>query len=66
MLQERWNYEIQSDESLAEVFAKLFTYTDYKGRQRFLKVFSFIQPSSFNIKKEGGETIPTLVYQYSS
>lgn len=66
MLQERWNYEIQSNESLAEVFAKLFTYTDYKGRQRFLKVFSFIQPSSYDIKKEGGETIPTLVYQYSS
>ena len=66
MLQERWNYEIQSDESLAEVFRKLFTYTDYKGRQRFLKVFNFIKPTSFDIKNENGETIPTLVYQYSS
>lgn len=65
-LQERWQYEIAADSSKQEVFDKLFTFTDIKGRQRFLKIFSFTAPSSYNIKNEAGEKIPTLIYQYSS
>ncbi|MBO5632185.1 MAG: hypothetical protein J5965_24265 [Aeriscardovia sp.] len=31
-LQERWQYEIAADSSKQEVFDKLFTFTDRKGR----------------------------------
>ena len=65
-LGERWNYEMEADSSAAEKFRQLFMYTDYKGRQRYLKVFSVTRPSSFSIKKENGESIPTTIYQYSS
>ena len=65
-LGERWNYEMDVDDSAAEKFRKLFTYTDYKGRQRYLSVFSMISPTQFSIKNDEGESIPTTVYQYSS
>lgn len=65
-LGERWNYEMEADSSAAEKFRQLFMYTDYKGRQRYLKVFSVTRPASFSIKKENGESIPTTIYQYSS
>ena len=65
-IKERWQYEISQDESAAEVFKNLFTITDNKGRQRFLKIFGFTSPSSFSIKDKNGKSISTLVYQYSS
>ena len=65
-LGERWNYEMEADSSASEKFKQLFTYIDYKGRQRYLKVFSMTSPTSFNIKTDGGQTIPTTIYQYSS
>ena len=65
-LKERWQYELSENPSAKEVFDKLFTYTDYKGKQKFLKIFSYITPSSFFIKNSLGENIPTIIRQYSS
>lgn len=64
-LQERWQYEISADPSKEEVFRKLFTFVDRKGRQRFLKIFGMHNPLSFTFDYNG-TTENTLVYQYSS
>lgn len=61
-LQERWQYEISANPSAQKVFNKLFTYTDKKGRQRFLKIFGFNVPNQFTV----GPGIPTVIKQYSS